>query len=351
MSVEQYGPAARLLHRIALGSDLVADMSFELESMLFSRGLEYANQRPVFVAGLARSGSTLLMRLAYATGHFGTLTYRDAPLLLAPNLWGRLNRLGSRRGRLAERAHGDGMLVDFDSPEALEEVFWRVNCGKDYIRSDHLAVMNANAEVVERFRRYVQLILRHSGKPRYLSKNNNNLLRLRVIRKAYVDALILVPFRNPLDQASSLLHQHQRFKRLQAVDPFAREYMRWLVHHEFGADHKPFFWGLRALASQDSDSLDYWLGQWCSTYEFLLMHAAEQDPGLIFVDYDRLCDRPDRTWAALAPHLGIDTLMPPGEPIRRRARPPRTPVNSQSLERAHQIYEQLQKAAPEAEYG
>src|SRR5690348_14423268 len=79
MTRSNYGALDRLLHRLALGSDAVADLSFDLENALHpTKGDEDgAQQRPVFVTGLARAGTTLLMRLLYATGAFCSLTYRD----------------------------------------------------------------------------------------------------------------------------------------------------------------------------------------------------------------------------------------------------------------------------------
>src|SRR5690606_41676068 len=58
-----YGLLSRWLHTLALGSDAVGGTAFDLESALFSVDLAQVDGRPVFVAGLARAGTTLLMRL------------------------------------------------------------------------------------------------------------------------------------------------------------------------------------------------------------------------------------------------------------------------------------------------
>lgn len=79
-----------------------------------------------------------------------------------------------------ERAHGDGIMVSFDSPEAFEEIFWRTFCAKDYIFKDHLAPHKANEEAVDQFRIFVQQIIDSrdtSEQTRYLSKNNGNVFR------------------------------------------------------------------------------------------------------------------------------------------------------------------------------
>ena len=37
-----------------------------------------------------------------------------------------------------ERAHGDDVLVDADSPESFDEVFWRIFTGDEYLGDDRL---------------------------------------------------------------------------------------------------------------------------------------------------------------------------------------------------------------------
>jgi len=47
-------------------------------------------------------------------------TYRHMPFVLCPLLWHRVSRGLRQESKLSERAHGDGLLVGFDSPEAFE---------------------------------------------------------------------------------------------------------------------------------------------------------------------------------------------------------------------------------------
>ena len=49
--------------------------------------------------------------------------YADMPFILAPNLWSKINL--NHQTELSERAHGDGILINSESPEAFEEVFWK----------------------------------------------------------------------------------------------------------------------------------------------------------------------------------------------------------------------------------
>ena len=45
----------------------------------------------VFVTGMARSGTTILLQALHDTGKFASLTYADMPIVLSPNLWSKFN--------------------------------------------------------------------------------------------------------------------------------------------------------------------------------------------------------------------------------------------------------------------
>ena len=104
-------------------------MFFDIEKTMHGGDLPDSSQGAhIFVSGLARSGTTLLMRMLHDTSAFASLTYRDMPLVMAPNLWKKIGGAFQKSMARRERAHGDGLEVDYDSPEALEEVFWRTYC-------------------------------------------------------------------------------------------------------------------------------------------------------------------------------------------------------------------------------
>ncbi|VFM96876.1 MAG: hypothetical protein BECKG1743E_GA0114224_100961, partial [Candidatus Kentron sp. G] len=158
--------------------------------------------------------------------------------------------------------------------EALEEVFWRTFHGSEYIQSLMLAPHGFSIETTTAFRMYQQLVCQRYRKRRYLSKNNNHILRIRSLSATFDDALILIPFRAPLEQAHSLWRQHQRFRH---SSPFVQRYMQWLAHHEFGATHRPFAFGKNWKKSGlDPETLDYWLERWIDVYQYLLTFLLEK---------------------------------------------------------------------------
>jgi hypothetical protein len=301
----------------------------------------------VFVAGLARAGTTLLMRMLYGSGKFCSLTYRDMPFVMAPNLWSVISGGSAKTMVSQERAHGDGMLVDFDSPEALEEVFWRVFCESEYIFKTHLVSMKADSDVIEKFRQYISLVLCRYGGERYLSKNNNNVLRLPSINRAFPNARIFVPFRDPLQHAGSLLSQHQQFCEQQFEDKFIRKYMSWLGHYEFGLDHRPFYYEGEGFPTRSVKSafkistVDYWIERWIDTYTHVLKQYKSGQVACTFFSYELLCRQPDEVKDWLNNFLDIEGKGVGGLSVSSSARQEFQVNDKGLLERAEAIYIEL----------
>jgi hypothetical protein len=295
-----YGFVDRLLHRVALGSPATAETFHEIERRRYLKDAPEDRGGHVFVTGLARAGTTILLRELHASGEFGSLRYADMPFVLAPNFWASLSTGARKSFAPVERAHGDGIAVNLDSPEAFDEVFWRVFYGKSYIRPDGLLAHRPGAQAIARYREFIRLVLRRTGKRRYLAKGNNNILRLGTLAKAMPDCTFLLVIRPPLAHAASLLRQHHRSAH--NSDSFRRHYVAWLGHHEFGTDHRPFRFA--GCPEGDPDDLDYWLGTWVACYA-ALKPVVEANPNILVVPYERLCSDP-RMWAALCARIGID---------------------------------------------
>ena len=349
MEQSDYSFADRLLHRLALGIPAIARASFELDGFTAETKSAATEEKHVFISGLARAGTTILMRTFYETGNFSSLTYRNMPFVLMPCTWKKLSSSFQKTQQQKERAHGDGILVNFDSPEAFEEVFWRVYCARDYIFDTSLRPHAVSNEVLGRFREYVQRITscaNDHNQRRYLSKNNNNILRLGVIRKAFPESFIIIPFRNPLQHAVSLLNQHLKFCERHSEDRFSRAYMCWLGHHEFGLTHKAFRFSEHDKSLPGNyipDDINYWLTLWINTYSYILNSAPD---GCIFVCFESLCNSPADTLGRLFEATG---LKPDACNLHNTIRPTHTSsvkgVNKCLGNMAQQVYKELQSLA------
>lgn len=308
---DDYSRSSKLFHQLVLGNGIVKEMAFDFDCV-FTRKIRTSTSvtLPVYITGLARSGTTILLEALYSTGRFTTLTYRDMPLITAPYMWKKVTaKAGYKHKRKEQRAHGDAIFVDFDSPEAFEEVFWMTFADNKYIYDSYLSAHDVGEDQLNKYRAYVSnIVLRSDTNPklRYLAKNNNNTLRISAIKEAFCDAIIIVPFRNPIDHAKSLLRQHMRFLQMHSEDLFALKYMNWLAHFEFGANFKPFNVNKDSLPSskEEPETLEYWLRYWTGIYEFLLDYHA---PDVLFVNHDSLCEHPEQTLARLESMLSLPT--------------------------------------------
>ena len=316
MSSHAYGTLERWLHWLALEPAAVRHLAFDLECQYALPERDTLSQNKsadgaVYVCGLARSGTTMFLHILDQIEIFRSPTYRDMPFVLAPNLWKRITHHSPRQAVTAERAHGDGISVDFDSPEGFEEVFWRT-FGTSSADSRCLGSDEPSAETLTAFADYRALVANPRTEPlpangllrRYLSKNNNNLLRLSSLC-ADPTATVLLMYRNPVDTARSLHRQHLRFCTAQTRDRFTRTYMRWLAHHEFGLDHLPFCFAMPMMDnSLTPDDPNYWLDYWNAVYQHVL---AQDELQLYLVNYDELCSRQAETLGSIFTTLGVET--------------------------------------------
>jgi hypothetical protein len=306
-SKSTYSELEKVLHRIILAPASVRNLTFEMERAyaLPKRGEDVgvntqSTPKPsdgaVYVCGLARSGTTTLLRILGDIEVFRSLAYRDMPFVLAPNLWKLVTRHSWRPPVSVERAHGDGISVDFDSPESFEEVFWRTFLAqKQGARCLDFAEPSATA--LMSFADYRSIVANPRGEVRradegplrYLSKNNNNLLRLRSLGDDPTATILLV-YRDPISTARSLHRQHLSFCAEQSQDKFVREYMGWLAHHEFGLDHLPFCFAVPLMDKKlHPDKVDYWLEYWNAVYTYVL---SQTDSKFVLFNHDKLRAEP-----------------------------------------------------------
>src|SRR5688572_33205166 len=83
-----YSLVDRALHHVAFSLPVVQRTLGELESDLYRKQLDAVTSRnEVFVTGLPRAGTTLVLELLYQTGQFASFTYREMPFILAPPMW------------------------------------------------------------------------------------------------------------------------------------------------------------------------------------------------------------------------------------------------------------------------
>ena len=63
------------------------------------------------------------------------------PFVLAPNFWSKFSLHNNNNSAMVERAHGDGIKVNTESPEAFEEVFWKTFSEENNESKKNLKIM------------------------------------------------------------------------------------------------------------------------------------------------------------------------------------------------------------------
>ncbi len=228
-------------------------------------------------------------------------------------------------------------------------MFWRHHEGPRYATPRGLSPVPPQPETMTAFRDYVGLVRRRNGGARYLSKNNANVLRLPALAEAFPAAVLVHPFRTPLQQAQSLLRQHRLAQDLAKDDPYRGEFMGWLGHHEFGADQRPFLFPSAPPPHGDRDHIDYWLQLWISVHTALLAQPETVRRRQLFLDYDALCagaaGQAERLTAALSlDDLAMDALKAaPWRPVDG--------VSQRLLERARAIHVGLRVRSLQSAFG
>ena len=135
-----------------------------------------------------------------------------------------------------------------------------------------------------------------------MSKNNQNIRRLNLISEIFPLSKILIPFRDPLQQALSLFSQHMKFGKEQNEDTFVRDYMRWIGHSEFGLDYRMIH--PSNLLYPNEKDFNHWLEQWYLTYKSVLELSAEHGE-FYLIGYESLCNNP-KVWINVKDLLGIN---------------------------------------------
>ena len=122
-------------------------------------------------------------------------------------------------------------------------------------------------------------------------QHNNTYKRIKLINSIFPNAAVLMPYRDPLQHAYSLLKQHKHFYEIQKADKFILEYMNFLGHNEFGLNYKS--WNLPEKYN-DPFTLNHWLEQWYLFYQNIIMDIAK-NKNVTLISYDKLCNNSELT--------------------------------------------------------
>jgi len=292
-----------------------------LESKLVEERLaEIPIEAPVWIAGLARSGSTVLLELLDNHPATATQRYRDFPPVLTPFFWNRLlDLMPLNREAPAERAHRDRIMVTAESPEAFEEPVW-MNFFPDLHDGIRSAVMDGtdrHAEFEAFLKNHMRKIMLVRGGRRYLAKANYNATRFAYLLAIFPNARFLLPIREPGAHVASLMKQQRLFCAGEADNPAARRHLARAGHFEFGLGRHPIHCGdhdataeIRSLWAAGREA-EGWALQWAALYG-AVADQLDADPALrsalLVVRYEDFCAEPASTLGRILDHCGLDPM-------------------------------------------
>jgi len=349
----QYTWIDRLLHQVGFNTGQLQISIADIEEIIFAKRLESVQiNRPVFVTALPRAGTTILLNILVNSGEFASHTYRDMPFVICPMFWQSFSRHFYKMDIEQERAHGDGLTISAGSPEALEEIIWKIFWSKHYKHGQIKPWEEINDPVfIDFMRDHVRKIVAirsddiAQNSLRYISKNNLNIARLRCMRKIFPDCIIIIPFREPLQHAASLLKQHIRFLDMHKKDKFSQKYMKAIGHYDFGENHRPINFDNWLSGNNESDPLmlSYWIKYWIACYRHIISMRANH---IHMISYSNLIERPSEALEKLNSVIQLeDSSLLLGQASSLKV--PKIHTNSVSdipenlLETANELYREL----------
>ncbi len=290
----------------------------QLETRLLADELQAVDiTAPIYVTSLARAGTTIVTEMLAAHPEVTCHRYSDFPNLWTP-YWRNwlLQRSRTATPPLVERAHKDRILVNNDSPEAVEEILWnRFFAGlHDERHSNELTADHRQPEFDRFYTEHLQKLLLVRSAGRYLSKGNYNISRLKYLLDLFPDAKILIPVRHPVNHIASLAKQHRYFSQAHQQDSRVGTQLALAGHWEFGPYRKLVNFGddpaaaaIRA-AWNNGEEVRGWARYWVSTYEYLnklIKELGSNSNNLLIFQYEQLCATPEPVIDRILEHAGL----------------------------------------------
>ena len=120
-----YSQLDRVVRKLAMGQLGMQQLLSRLESNWLRRNPPgIAGADAVFTTSLSRAGTAHLLEVVASAPELVSHTYGDMLHILRLLIWDRLSRGFYKPTEERERAHGDSMLVSYDSVATFEEALW-----------------------------------------------------------------------------------------------------------------------------------------------------------------------------------------------------------------------------------
>ena len=291
--MRNYSSLDQILHNQFLGKSALSDFFYQRLIQNKNKKNFFNLTNHVFITGLARSGTTSVLNKIFASKEIPSITYKHMPFVLSPFLANLFRKYISNKSDIfIERFHKDGIKINIDSPECLDEPFW-VKSFPELASQDFIGLKDISKKLLIGYSNLLYYHARYQKSSRLLIKNNNNHIRLLDLVEFFPNSYFLVMVRDPIAHAQSLLNQNINFIKIQKERPFVLDYMNYIGHYEFGLNSKPFVYRLNnfdQILNKDKNKIEYWLRQWIETYKWILESDVLNKKNVFLINYEDLCD-------------------------------------------------------------
>ncbi len=284
---------------------------------LFNEISKIKIDKPVYITGLARAGTTIVLEMLSKHPDLATHQYKHLLIPYFPYWMYKITNKVRIYSKPTKRIHNDGIMITRDSPEAVEEIFWRKYFKHISIEnSSHILNGNTiNPKFENFYPNHMRKLLIAQMRSRYLAKNNYNVTRLEYLLRIFPSAKFLLIIRNPVNHIASLIKQTKLFMKMEKQIPFLLDWLKILGHREFGhnsicinVNNTELIHKIRKLWSNKKTYVKGWAYYWASIYDFIA-NSLEENKKLrsatFTVDYNKLCEKPADTIDRILEHTEL----------------------------------------------
>ncbi len=327
-----------------------------IESFLLRKRIASIDiDRPVFVSGLARSGTTIMLEFLNSIDCTASHRYIDYPAVYTPVLWNTMvNYVDFPRGELRERGHRDRIMVNLNSPESMEEIIW-TGFFRDLHNPEVINTLDEdsiNRSFIRFYREHIKKLLFIRKGSRYISKANYNAVRIPFILNHFNDARFLLLVRDPLRHVCALMKQDEYVREVQKRYPGALKHFNRSKHFEFGIGFSPINTtgerensGLNELFKRERKTRA-WARYWSLLNRHIYQTASRYRDNCMVIRYEDLCSRSYETLRQAADFCGFEGFTDDvAERFAEEITPPSYYSVDLSNEDLKEVYEETHETA------
>jgi len=272
--------------------------------LLRDRINELTIDRPIYIVGLARAGTTITLEILEKHPFLASHKYKHLPMPFLPHAFSQFTELSRFFTKPIERVHKDGIFVTRESPEAIEEKFWQHFFNNNH-NEEISNVMNgaiSNPKFEQFYRNHIRKLLLNQKSSRYLAKNNYLITRLEYLNRIYPNSKFLLIIRNPVNHIASLIKQTRLFIKMEEENHTLIDWHRITGHSEFGhyqlcinTGDNELIHKIRRLWKDERTYVKGWAYYWSSLYGYVmnLLEANKKiKESTLIIRYEDLCENP-----------------------------------------------------------